>query len=112
MCRQNSVSGRPENSLHQERTHAECFFHSKCSEHLASRWKGEIEESVKAGSRHQDTSGLSRQCSATGQERDGCGYPRAGVARNCLSQRELSIASHQDLETASSVIVGLVEYCL
>ena len=26
MCRQNSVRGRPENSLRQERTHAECFF--------------------------------------------------------------------------------------
>ena len=37
-CRQNSVRGRPENSLHQERTHAEWFSHSKCSEHLASAW--------------------------------------------------------------------------
>ena len=27
------------NSLHQQRTHAEWFSHSKCSEHLASRWK-------------------------------------------------------------------------
>ena len=39
MRRQNSVRGQPENSLHQERTHAEQFTHSKCSEHLASRWK-------------------------------------------------------------------------
>ena len=30
MCRQNSVRGRPENSLRQERTHAEWFSHSKC----------------------------------------------------------------------------------
>ena len=26
MCRQNSVRGRPENSLHQEKNHAEWFF--------------------------------------------------------------------------------------
>ena len=31
MCCQNSVRGRPENSLHQERTHAECFSQSKVS---------------------------------------------------------------------------------
>ena len=34
MCRQNSVRGRPENSLHQERTHAEWFSQSKCLELL------------------------------------------------------------------------------
>jgi len=39
MCRQNSIRRRLENSLHQERTHAEWFTHSKCSEHLASCWK-------------------------------------------------------------------------
>ena len=39
MCRQNSVRGRPENSLHQERTHAEWFSQSKCLETLASRWR-------------------------------------------------------------------------
>ena len=39
MCRQNSVRGRQENSFHQERSRAECFSHSKCSEHFASRWK-------------------------------------------------------------------------
>ena len=31
--------GLTRNSLHQERTHAEWFSHSKCSEHLASCWK-------------------------------------------------------------------------
>ena len=35
MCHQNSVRGWLENSLHQERIHAKCFSHSKCSEHLA-----------------------------------------------------------------------------
>ena len=39
MCRQNSVWGWPENSLHQNRIHAEWFSHSKCSEDLASRRK-------------------------------------------------------------------------
>ena len=34
MCRQNSVRGRPESSLHQERTHAEWFSQSKCLELL------------------------------------------------------------------------------
>ena len=34
MCRQNFVRGRPENSLHQERTHAEWFSQSKCLELL------------------------------------------------------------------------------
>ena len=60
MCRQNSIRGRPANSLHQERTHAEWFTHSKCSEHLASHWKinefrcyeAKIEESGKTGSCH------------------------------------------------------------
>ena len=33
------VRGQPENSLHQERTPAEWFSHSKCSEYLASWWK-------------------------------------------------------------------------
>ena len=39
MCCQNSVRGWPENSIHQERTHAELFCHSKCSEHFVSCWK-------------------------------------------------------------------------
>ena len=39
MCHQNSIRGRLVNSLHQERTCAEWFSHSKCSEHLASSWK-------------------------------------------------------------------------
>ena len=34
MCRQNSVRGQPENSLCQERTHAEWFSQSKCLELL------------------------------------------------------------------------------
>ena len=34
MCRQNSVRGRPEKSLHQERTHAKWFSQSKCLELL------------------------------------------------------------------------------
>ena len=39
MCHQNSVRGRPENSLCQERTHAEWSSHSKCSEHQAgNKW--------------------------------------------------------------------------
>ena len=32
MCHQNSARGQPENSLHQERTHAEWFCQSKCLE--------------------------------------------------------------------------------
>ena len=39
-CHQNSVRGRIEISLHQERTyHVEWSTHSKCSEYLASHWK-------------------------------------------------------------------------
>ena len=34
MCRQNSISGRLENTLHQDRTHSECFSQSKCLELL------------------------------------------------------------------------------
>ena len=33
MCRQNSVRGQPENSLRQERTHAECFS-TICAVHI------------------------------------------------------------------------------
>ena len=39
MCRQNSIRGQPENSLHQERTHAECFFFLSLT--LASCWNKE-----------------------------------------------------------------------
>ena len=75
MYRQNSGRGWPENSLLYEGTHAECFSHSKCSEHLACLtletngfrcYEAKIEENEKAGSHWestQDTSGLSRQCS-------------------------------------------------
>ena len=76
MCRQNSVRGRPENSLHQERTHAEWFSRSKCLELFASRWnkqkfrcyEAKIEESEKGRQPpgiEPRTSGLCSQCSAT-----------------------------------------------
>ena len=39
ICCQNLVRSWPENSIHQKRTHAEWFSHSKCSEHLVSCWK-------------------------------------------------------------------------
>ena len=45
-----------------------------------------------------------------GEGGDGSGYPHAGVVRNLLSGRGGSIASHQHVETASSVSAGLGEY--
>ena len=54
MCYQNSIRSRPENSIHQERTRAELFTHSKCSEHLAWCYEAKIEESEKANS-HQES---------------------------------------------------------
>ena len=43
------------------------FSHSKCSEHLASCWNLDVmrQKLRKVRSQTQDTSGLSRQCSAT-----------------------------------------------
>ena len=66
MCCQNSIRGQPENSLHQERTHAEWFSQCKCLELLiASRWNKEIfrcyeakiEESEKAVSCRESNPG-------------------------------------------------------
>ena len=64
ICRQNSVRDSPENSLHQERNYAEWFTHSKCSEHLASRWSYEakIEESEKVWLRPSVTEAFSTTC--------------------------------------------------
>ena len=69
-------AGRPENSLHQERTHAEWFSQSKCLETLASRWnkqkfrcyEAKIEESEKGRQPpgiEPRTPSLCSQCSAT-----------------------------------------------
>ena len=65
MCRQNSVRDRPENSLHQKRTHAEWFSQSKCLELLPhvgiernlDVMRRKIEESEKAGSRRESNPG-------------------------------------------------------
>ena len=65
MCHLNSVRGRPENSLHQERTHAEWFFSlqmlkASCLKLEIRCYEAKIEESEKsekAGSRRESNPG-------------------------------------------------------
>ena len=66
-----SVRGRPENSLLQERTHAEWFSHSKCLKLEIKKFRcyeAKIEESEKGRQLpgvEPRTPGLNLQCSAT-----------------------------------------------
>ena len=88
MCCQNSVWDQPENSLHQERTYAEWFSQSKCSEHLASCWnkfrcyEAKIEESEKAGSHLESNPGhLACAASALPPELDNHQPSQSGIVR-------------------------------
>ena len=101
MCRQNSVRGRPENSLHQERNHAEWFFSLSITLNESTTSAVHIEDCegwwLSGCHGSVDTAGLSCQCFATEPQQPDNHQSYTDCQGWCLSSCCGSVAKHWQL---------------